>query len=67
MQKLQNEIKLLNEKVVAEMLDCSVAKLQADRFYHRGLPYIKLGRHIKYRLFDIYNHIENNVVTPSVV
>jgi hypothetical protein len=66
MEKLQNEIKLLNERMVAEMLNCSVAKLQADRHYNRGLPYIRLGRHVKYRLFDIYNHINDNVVMPSV-
>ena len=41
---------LINEREAAEMLDVSVSFMQSDRVTGRhGIPYVKVGRSIKYR------------------
>jgi|GEM_PF-1458561 len=53
---------LLTEAEVARILKCSVHKLRADRFYRRGVPYVKNGRCVRYRPEDVQRHIDNNVI-----
>ena len=39
---------LWNEKQTAARLGCSTRKLQADRVLGKGLPFVKIGRSVKY-------------------
>ena len=54
----------LTEREVANLLKISTKKLQADRFYGRGLPYIKLGGAVRYKLDHIMEAVEKSVVKP---
>lgn len=57
--------KLLTEKEVALMLGCTPAKLQKQRQQGRGLRFSRLGRHIRYRLSDIEEHLEQNTYSST--
>jgi len=39
---------LLNEQILAELIDRSARSLQADRQRGTGIPYIKVGRSVRY-------------------
>lgn len=52
--------RLLNEKEAAEMLGVSTKLLQAWRYRREGVPFVKVGRRVKYRLRDIQDYIERN-------
>jgi hypothetical protein len=44
---------LLSQAPVAAWLNCSEAKLERDRVMGRGLPYVVLGRLVRYRKCDV--------------
>ena len=48
---------LINEIETARIMDQSVQTLRNDRHNRRGLPYVKLGRSVRYDLVDIKDHI----------
>ncbi len=43
----------LTEKEAAAMTGLSVSTLQKQRFYHRGIPYSKVGRSVRYSVHDV--------------
>ena len=43
----------LSEKAVAQLTGISVSTLQKQRFYHRGIPYSKVGRAVRYSVHDV--------------
>ncbi len=51
---------LLDERETAQVLKCSVSKLQKDRVSGCGLRFVKIGRAIRYRTEDIIVFIEKN-------
>ena len=54
----------LREGEVAERQGVSIKKLQADRWNFRGIPYVKLGRSVRYDLADVIAHEEKNKIVP---
>lgn len=52
----------LTERQTAELLRCSVSKLQQDRFLRKGIPYIKLGRSVRYAPADIQDFMDAHKV-----
>ncbi|MBY0354187.1 MAG: helix-turn-helix domain-containing protein [Rickettsiales bacterium] len=44
---------LLDERQVAACLQISISKLRADRRNEKGLPFIKIGKSVRYRPQDI--------------
>ena len=52
---------LLGEEQAAEVTGKSVSTLQKDRVSGGGIPYVKLGRAVRYRLSDIKAYIAKNV------
>lgn len=58
------EIKLLTEQEVAELMKCSLAKLQKDRHLRKGIPFVKHGSQVRYKLTDISKFIEHNTYHP---
>ena len=62
-----SEEKYVNEKAVAEIIDCGVQTLRNDRHLGRGLPYHKKGRSIRYFLPDVYTYMEARKIQPEKV
>lgn len=44
---------LFNQAVIAHIRDCSKATLERDRWAGGGIPYLKIGRAVKYRKSDV--------------
>ena len=63
-------IVLLTTKQVAELLGIiphtlEVARCEGGKFGE--IPYIKMGRNIRYRLADIEEFVASHLISPSVV
>jgi hypothetical protein len=47
------ETALFNQIVIAHVRDCSIATIERDRWAGTGIPFIKIGRSVKYRKIDV--------------
>lgn len=56
---------LLTAKELAAHTKQSVQTLAQQRMEGRGIPYVTIGRAIRYKLSDVIDHIEKNTVRPS--
>ncbi len=56
---MNNDIKYLTEKQVAEITQIALSTLRNDRFLGQGIPYIKIGRSVRYSLTDVVNFMES--------
>lgn len=53
---------LLTAKQLSEIIGISVDTLANDRYLRQGLPYIKIGKRVRYRLDDVMAYIESKTV-----
>ena len=53
---------LLTEKEVQEYYKINVNTLQRNRSMGLGLPYVKLGRLVRYKVSDIEKYLDANTV-----
>ncbi len=58
---------LLDEKKLAEHLGVSVRTLQSQRQRGDGIPFIRLGRTIRYDLATVQEHLARNTCTSTSV
>jgi predicted DNA-binding transcriptional regulator AlpA len=59
--------RLLDEHQVASLTNISVQTLRNHRCTRRGLPYLKLGRSIRYPLSDVLKFLEARKICPEGV
>ncbi len=52
----------LTEKEVAQITRMALSTLRNDRSCGRGLPYIKVGRSVRYDLADVIEFMESHKV-----
>jgi len=57
--------KLLTAKELAEILGVSMDTLANERYLNVGVPYIKFGKRVRYRLDDVVAYLENQRVQTS--
>ena len=57
----------LTERQVDVITGYSVSKLQKDRFYRRGIPYVKhsTSRAVRYALSDVEAHMKSGRIDPK--
>ncbi|MHA2231087.1 MAG: helix-turn-helix transcriptional regulator [Candidatus Hodarchaeales archaeon] len=55
-------VKFVNERVVADLTGRSVQTLRNDRYLRRGIPFIKMGRSVRYELADVMEYVRQNKV-----
>ncbi len=60
------ENKLLTEKETASMLSVSVYTLRAHRQKNMGIPYVKIGRAVRYALSDVLAFMSNHRISFEV-
>lgn len=53
--------RLLTQESTAEILGVSPKWLERDRWVERRIPFVKVGRLVRYRAADISAYIEANV------
>lgn len=58
--------RLLTQAQVSEIICMSEAWLEQSRFKGTGLPYVKIGRSIRYRSSDINSFVTANVVGSGI-
>ena len=51
---------LFSQETVAAIRDCSLATLERDRWVGTGVPFVKLGRLVRYRKSDIRSWLETH-------
>jgi hypothetical protein len=57
--------KYLVEKEVSELIRRAVQTLRNDRHYGRGIPYVKNGKSVLYRLEDVENFMNVRRISTS--
>ena len=57
--------KYLVEKEVSSLTRRAVQTLRNDRHYGRGIPYIKNGRSVLYRLADVEDYMDARRISTS--
>jgi predicted DNA-binding transcriptional regulator AlpA len=57
--------RFLNEKQVSELTGLALSTLRNDRFMGRRLPYIKIGRSVRYSLDDVVGFMEAHKIKTS--
>jgi len=55
---MQSTVQYLNEVQVAEVTGRALSTLRNDRFNRRGIPYVKIGRSVRYNLQDVVQFME---------
>lgn len=64
------ESTLFNQNTLAAVLDCSVQLLERNRWAGQGVPYLKIGRTVRYLKSDILNYLQQqctyNVLQDAV-
>lgn len=53
---------LMTTAEVAEFIQASKESLNQDRYLGRGLPYIRIGRKIRYRREEIVKYLDANTI-----
>ncbi len=56
---------LLTEQDVSELLQISVKTLQGQRWQKVGIPYLKIGRSVRYRRDDVERFLDQAIVKTA--
>ncbi len=56
---------LLNQEQLSELLGCSSRTLERHRLEGTGIPFVRLGRLVRYRLLDVRQHLERHRRTST--
>jgi len=56
---------LFNQSVIAHVRDCSTATLERDRWSGGGIPYLRIGRAVKYRKSDVVAWLDKHQTQQS--
>ena len=56
---------LLTAREVADYLSISEESLAQDRFRGDGIPYVKIGTRVRYRLSALLRYLDENTAAPS--
>ena len=54
--------KYLTEVQVAEITGRALSTLRNERFCRRGIPYIKIGRSVRYSLEDVIRYMDSHKI-----
>jgi hypothetical protein len=60
------EARYLNEVQVAEMTGRALSTLRNERFSRCGIPYIKIGRSVRYSLHDVVQFMEAHKILTTI-
>lgn len=62
---MENKIEYLKEKQVSELTGIALPTLRNHRSKGCGLPYIKVGRAVRYSYQDVIDFFEGHKVKPD--
>lgn len=56
---------LFSQETIAAIRGCSLATMERDRWIGSGVPYMKIGRLVRYRKSDVQAWIDQHTVVNS--
>ena len=56
---MNGQEKYITEKEVTEITGRALSTLRNERFLGKGIPYIKIGKSVRYRLDDVIEFMES--------
>jgi hypothetical protein len=59
---MENEVRFLTEKGVKEMTNRALSTLRNDRHLNRGIPYVKIGRSVRYEMDDVLQFMRSRKI-----
>lgn len=59
---MNNQNEYLNEVQVSQFTKRALSTLRNDRFNRRGIPYIKIGKSVRYSKEDVINFMEERKI-----
>jgi hypothetical protein len=59
---MQNTLQLIDEKELSRITRRALSTIRNDRHLGRGMPYIRIGRSIRYNLNDVQNYLKSRRV-----
>lgn len=62
MNNVTNEFELLSEKEVENIYKINARTLQRERTVGTGIPYVKLGKRVRYKKGDVEKYIIKNTI-----
>jgi len=57
----------IGEKEVARITGRALPTLRNDRHRRRGIPYVKMGRSVRYNLEDVIDYMESRKILTEAV
>jgi excisionase family DNA binding protein len=54
--------KLIDSKTLSELLSIQQSTIEKARVMKSGIPFVRLGRAVRYRLSDVENYLDTNRV-----
>jgi len=60
---MENKVRYLNEKETSYLTGLALSTLRNHRHKGIGLPYIKVGRAVRYSFQDVINYFEAHKIT----
>ena len=60
-----NPPRYLTERQVSEITGRALSTLRNDRMHRRGLPYVKLGRSVRYNLEEVLSFMESRKIETA--
>jgi len=58
------KVQSVKEQIVSNISGLSLSTLRKQRYYGTGIPYMKLGKAVRYDLRDVYAFLQNAKVFP---
>jgi hypothetical protein len=55
----------VSEKTISEVTGIPRSMLQKQRHFRRGIPYIKIGKSVRYKLQDALDYMEARRINPA--
>jgi len=62
MEAIMNTPRLITEKELSQITGRALSTLRNDRHRARGIPYLKLGRSVRYNLEDVYKYLKSKKI-----
>ena len=53
------------KQLAADILHCSERKVERDRLDGTGIPFVRIGRLVRYRLIDVHQYLERHRRTST--
>lgn len=61
---MEPHVRYIDEKEVSKITGRALSTLRNERFMGKGIPYVKVGRSVRYRIDDVIAFMERYRIEP---